>query len=141
MEILNEIYQELYDEGVFFYTGDYGLDGECDSVIVSDGSRYGIFLDIQKVRTPLRELMAISHEYGHFKTGSLYSLDADEVTRRRAENRADKAQIRRLIPQADYKAALAGGCRSVYELAEHFSVTEDFMRKAVTYYQTGRLSA
>lgn len=141
MEILQEIYEELYKDGVFFHTGDYGLDGECDSVIVSDGRHFGIFLDIEKVRTPILELMAVSHEWAHYRTGSLYPLDADEVTRRKAENRADKAQIQRLIPQADYKAALAGGCRSVWELAEYFNVTEDFMRKAVTYYQTGRLSA
>ncbi len=141
MEILNEIYNELYDEGVYFHTGDYGLDGECDSVIVSDGRHFGIFLDIEKVRTPLQEKMAVGHEYGHYRTGSLYPLDADEVTRRKAENRADKAQIQRLIPKSDYKAALDEGCRNTWELAEHFNVTEDFMRKVVTYYQTGRISA
>lgn len=141
MEILNEIYNELYDEGVFFHTGNYGLDGDCDSVIVSDGTHYGIFLDINKVRTPIREKMAVSHEYAHYRTGSLYLIDADEVTRRKAENRAEKAQILRLIPRDDLKAALADGCRSTWELAEYFNVTEDFMRRAVSYYQTGRIGA
>lgn len=137
MDRLNEIYQELYDDGVFFHAGNYNLDGGCDSVIVSDGTHYGIFLDIEKIRTPVQEKMAVSHEWGHYVTGSTYAMDASELVRRSSELRAEKAQIKRLIPKWELEQAVASGITELWELAEHFSVTEEFMEKAAFYYIHG----
>lgn len=141
MRVLREIYEELYNEGVYFHTGDYGLDGDCDSVIVSDGVHFGIFLDIQKCRTPIMEKMAVSHEWSHYRTGTLYSLDADETVIRKAEYRADKQQILRLVPKEEVDKAAQEGCRNVWEFAEHFNVPEDFMRRALSFYRDGIIPA
>lgn len=35
--------------------------------------------------------------------------------------------------------AMTGGCDSIFALAEHFGVNEDFMRKSVCYYTYGNL--
>lgn len=134
-DILTETYWELFDDGVFFHTGNYQLDGKCDSVIVSDGEHYGIFLDIGKVQTPMQEKMAVTHEWAHYRTGSTYSINADETVRKQAERRADKAQIRRLVPKADLAAAVADGRTEPWELAEIFGVPESFMCQAIQYYQ------
>lgn len=134
MEKLAELYHDLYDGGVLLYSGCYGLDGNCDAVIVSDGKEhYGLFLDVGKIHTFLQEKMAISHEWGHWVTGATYSLDADEITIRKQEARADRAQIRRLIPRSELQAAIDDH-RDFYELVELFGVTEAFMRKALECY-------
>lgn len=137
MEILTELYQELYEDGVFLHSGNYGLSGECDSVIVSDDhEHYGIFLDIEKIRTPIQEKMAVSHEWGHYTTGSLYAIDASDIVRAQAERRAEKAQIKKLIPKDELDAAVADGRTEPWELAELFGVPEDFMRKALHFYNS-----
>ena len=137
-DILTETYRELFDDGVFFHTGNYQLDGKCDSVIVSDGKHYGIYLDIGKVQTPMQEKMAVTHEWAHYRTGATYAIDADDVVRKQAERRADKAQIRRLVPEADLAAAVADGRTETWELAEFFDVPEPFMCQAIQYYQKQR---
>jgi len=45
-----------------------------------------------------------------------------------------------LIPVDDLDDAVAQGCTEVWELAERFGVTEDFVRKAVCYYVHGNLA-
>jgi hypothetical protein len=134
MNRLAEIYQELMDKGVLVKTGSYHLKGKCDSVCVSDGKHYGIFLDIEKVRTLAQELEAVSHEWAHIDTGALYTLDAPYHVRRKAEVKADRAQIRKVIPFADMDAAIRAGLHEWYELADYFGVSEVFVHKAYEYY-------
>ena len=61
--------------------------------------------------------------------------------RQRHENRADKWAISTLIPVEDLDEAVAQGCTEIWELAERFQVTEEFMRKTVCYYVHGNLAA
>ena len=84
--------------------------------------------------------MHLSHELGHCVTGSFYNIYAAIDYRRRHENRADKWAISTLIPVDDLDDAVAQGCTEVWELAERFGVTEDFIRKAVCYYVHGNLA-
>ena len=41
----------------------------------------------------------------------------------------------------DLDAAIAGGCTELWELAERFGVTEEFIKKAVCYYVHGNVAA
>lgn len=88
----------------------------------------------------VRERVHLSHELGHCVTGSFYNIYAAVDNRRRHENRADKWAIHQLIPVDLLDDAIAGGCTEVWELAEHFGVTEDFIRKAVCCYVHGNLA-
>lgn len=83
---------------------------------------------------------AIFHELGHCMTGSFYNgLVACDI-RQKHENRADRWAIEHLVPREQYDIALQNGCTELWNLAEYFGVTEDFMRKAVCWYTYGNLA-
>lgn len=89
----------------------------------------------------IQERVHLGHELGHCVTGSFYNRYAAVDCRQRHENRADKWAIQKLIPVDDLDDAVADGCTEVWELAERFQVTEEFIRKAVCYYVHGNLAA
>ena len=61
--------------------------------------------------------------------------------RQRHENKADKWAIQALVPVDALDAAIAGGCTELWELADLFDVTEDFIKKAVCYYVHGNVAS
>lgn len=87
-----------------------------------------------------QERVHLSHELGHCVTGSFYNRYAAVDYRQRHENAANKWAIQILIPVNDLDQAVAEGCTEVWELAERFGVTEDFVRKAVCLYVHGNLA-
>ena len=87
------------------------------------------------------ERVHLSHELGHCLTGSFYNIHAAVDCRQRHENRANKWAIQALIPVDDLDDAIACGCTEVWELAERFHVTEDFIRKTVCWYVHGNVAA
>ena len=89
----------------------------------------------------VQERVHLSHELGHCVTGSFYNIHAAVDCRQRHENKANKWAIQTLIPVDDLDQAIAEGCTEVWELAERFGVTEDFIRKAVCWYVHGNLAA
>ena len=82
----------------------------------------------------------LAHELGHCLTGSFYNRYAAQDRRGRAEHRADKWAVIHLIPRDELEKAMQEGYTEPWTLAEHFGVTEDFMRKALCWYQNGNLS-
>ena len=57
----------------------------------------------------------------------------------RCENRANKKQIQLLVTENELFDAFSDGCIEIWELADRFNVSEDFMRKVVHYYEFGNL--
>ena len=88
-----------------------------------------------------QERVHLGHELGHCVTGSFYNIHAAADCRQKHENKANKWAIRQLIPVDDLDEAIAGGCTEIWELAERFGVTEEFMRRAVCYYVHGNVAA
>lgn len=109
------------------------------SVMLPDGSCY-IGMDGSVRDGSIQERVHLSHELGHCVTGSFYNIHAAVDSRRRHENRADKWAVRQLIPVDALDDAVAEGCTELWELADRFQVTEDFIRKAVCYYVHGNLA-
>lgn len=101
---------------------------------------YAIAIDPWKMDTAEKEMVCLAHELGHCSTGSFYNCWATQDIRQKHENRADKWAIKKLIPEDELDHAVADGCTDIWSLAEHFNVTEDFMRKAVCWYTHGNLS-
>ena len=87
-----------------------------------------------------QERVHMIHEIGHCVTGSFYNRYAAIDSRQRHENRADKWAVKQLIPVEELDEAIADGHTEIWDLAEHFGVTEDFIRKAVCYYVHGNLA-
>ena len=89
----------------------------------------------------IQERVHLGHELGHCVTGSFYNIHAANDCRHRHENRADKWAVLQLIPVDDLDDAVAHGCTEVWELADRFGVTEEFVKKAVCLYVHGNMAA
>ena len=109
--------------------------------VMLEGGRCCVGLDRSVCDGATQERVHLSHELGHCVTGSFYNIYAAVECRQRHENRADKWAISTLIPVEDLDEAVAQGCTEIWELAERFQVTEEFMRKTVCYYVHGTLAA
>jgi len=131
---LTELYGELRDRGVFLSSGSYRLKGDCDSIVVCDGRRYGVFLDIDKIQTLVQEKEAVSHEWAHIVTGATYTFDASPAVQAKAERRAMVAQIKKLLPFEELRGAIINGYTTRFELSEYFMVSEDTVSEAIEYY-------
>lgn len=88
-----------------------------------------------------QERTHLSHELGHCVKGAFYNRYASRDVRQKHENRADKWAIQKLVPVQELDCAIAAGHTEIWDLAEHFGVTEEFMKKAVCWYVHGNLSA
>ena len=110
------------------------------SVMLDSGACY-VGLDPSVQDGGAQERVHLSHELGHCLTGSFYNRYAAVDCRQRHENRADKWAVTTLIPVDDLDDAVAQGCTEVWELAERFQVTEEFIKKAVCWYVHGNLAA
>lgn len=110
------------------------------SVMLEDGACF-IGMDESVRDGGVEERVHLSHELGHCATGSFYSIHTAVDSRQRHENRADKWAVTHVIPVDDLDEAVAQGCTEVWELAERFGVTEEFVRKAVCLYVHGNMAA
>ena len=99
-----------------------------------------IAIDPWKMSTVEQETVNMAHELGHCETGSFYNPYAKLDVRQRHEHRADKWAIEHLISVDELDQAVADGYGTFWELAEHFGVTEEFMRKTVCWYTHGNLA-
>lgn len=110
------------------------------SIMDENGKCY-IGIDESVIDGDALERVHMGHELGHCTTGSFYSIHTAVDSRQRHENRADKWAINNLIPIQELDEAVAEGCTEIWELAERFGVTEQFIKKAVCYYVHGNLAA
>lgn len=113
----------------------------CGSLAFKDdaGQCY-IGIDDSLVTTSDQERVHLAHEIGHCVRGAFYNRYSPFDLRQQQENRADRWAIRKLIPKSELDTAVARGYTELWELAEQFNVTEDFMRKAICFYEHGNLS-
>lgn len=109
------------------------------SLMLDDGSCF-IGIDESVQDGGAEECVHMGHELGHCVTGSFYNRHTRFDIRQRHENRADKWAIHYMIPVDDLDEAVADGCTEIWELAERFGVTEDFIRKAVCLYVHGNVA-
>lgn len=100
-----------------------------------------IGLDEAKISTTAELCTILMHDAGHFTSGAFYQPYSPFVLRGQAEYRADKAAILRYIPLEEILDCMCHGITELWEFAEHFGVTEDFMFKAVLYYKEQELAS
>lgn len=108
--------------------------------IMDDNGKCYIGIDESVMDGDALELVHIGHELGHCLTGSFYNRYTRFDVRQRHENRADKWAVRQIVPVDALDEAVADGCCEIWELAERFGVTEQFMKKAVCYYVHGNMA-
>lgn len=128
---------------LYIFAEEHGIDidwrpmqnAESASICMSCG-KCAIAVDPRKLRTVSDENVKLAHELGHCETGSFYNLYSPFDVQQKHENRADRWAIKKLIPKDELNNAVRHGNTELWELAELFDVTEDFMRKAVEYYKS-----
>lgn len=93
------------------------------------------FIGLDQRLSHAEERVCLAHELGHCETMSFYNFYSPLDIRAKHENRANGWAIKKLIPKRAFQNALRNGYRDIFSLAEYFEVTEDFMQKAVEFYQ------
>lgn len=94
-----------------------------------------IAVDPLKLTSRQQERQVLSHELGHCETGSFYNRFAACDIRKRHENRADKWSIKHLIPKEELDEAVSAGFCEVWELAEYFDVSCEYMARAIHWHK------
>lgn len=108
--------------------------------LMDEAGRCYIAIDPFRLLNTQDETMKLAHELGHCLTGSFYNRHATVDCRQKHENTADKWAVNQLITAEALDEAVAQGYTEIWELAEHFDVTEAFMRKAVCYHVHGNVA-
>lgn len=102
------------------------------SIMTDDGACY-IGIDDSQL-TGQDEKIRLAHELGHCETGAFYNRYSKLDLISKKEYKADKWAISRLIPKGDMKAAMIDGYVELWQLAEYFDVTEEYVKKAMWIY-------
>lgn len=131
MKKLDELYNHAEKRGIAVLSFDFE---RIKSLSVCEDGFYSIGIDPMQLETHADELSTLAHEVGHCETGSFYSIGNPHDLKARHEYRADRWAADFLCPKRRVISAIAGGECEVWQLAEHFSVTEDFMRRALSLY-------
>ena len=83
-----------------------------------------------------QEREALAHELGHCEYGGFYNRHSKYDIRAKAERRADKWAFAKLVPYGQLVQAVRHGVTEVWDLAELFDVSCEFMQRAIAYYKT-----
>lgn len=129
--VLNELYSEAECRriDVFYFPMQV-----VTAISAPLNSGYVIGIDVDKLQTIAHETVCLAHELGHCVTDSFYNINSDFDLVSRHEARADAWAFRRLMPRSELQKLLEVGFREVWEIAEYFDVTDEFVHKALVYY-------
>ncbi len=109
---------------------------ETSSVSVRTPSgRCYIGIDPFEIETTAEERVHIAHEIGHCETLAFYNAYSPLEVRGKQEKKADRWAALKLVPVRELTDALKNGIKEIWDLAEHFDVTEEFMLKAIEIYR------
>lgn len=142
MRDLTDIYRRFEDDGVFVFDRQLPFSSEQSKAVtirLLDGRTTGVFIDLGRIDTSAEEVVALLHEGGHCATGTTHSIASPFDLIEKHEYKADKWAVQDAVSSEELEAARKAGHREIYELAEYFNLTEDFMRKVVCWYDHGNL--
>ena len=77
-------------------------------------------------------LERIAHEMGHCMTDAFYEGYSPFEICAKEEKRADRWAVSKLVPFRSLCHAVKSGHRELWELADYFDVSEQFIEKAIT---------
>ena len=98
------------------------------SISAPVGKKCYIAIDKKPMKTR-EEKVCVAHEIGHCETLSFYNPNNSLDVKGRHEYRADRWSVHELIPIEEYIKAIEKGNTEIWQLAECFDVTEDFIVK------------
>lgn len=134
---MNKLFERAEEDGIVIVYCRLPMN---ESLCVQDEDGDIILMDRSLAKSARREKVHLAHEMGHSETGSFYNPYSPFDVRKKHENHADKWAIQELIPEEDLQRAVEHGHCEIWDLADYFDVTEDFMRKALCWYTYGNLA-
>lgn len=143
MENINNLQQWLHDRDVLLFDRQLPFSDErtkATTIHLTETDTWGVFMDSGRIKTAAEEKSVLLHECGHCATGATHAVCSPFDLVAKHEYRADKWAVKRALSADELDQAVAAGCTDLWSLAEHFGVTEDFMRKAVCWYTHGNLA-
>ena len=121
--------------GIDIESAPQGLPCGADAMIIQLISGFtAILLDESLLETEAQLIVAIIHELAHYLEGALYTVGAPPALIYKAECKAERRQIQMLLPFEELREAVISGYDTLYSLADHFNLTEEFIHDAVDYY-------
>ena len=133
METIDGLYDFAYKNNITIDR--YNIGGIDAMSVELGGNKYFIAINECKSFTYAELLAKLAHEFGHCERGALYNEKTPIFSRGRCENMADEWAIERLIPYDELYIESRSPYNRTWELAEHFSVTEELIKKAIRYYK------
>lgn len=107
---------------------------ECTAMAMPNGEdKYVVGMDPSVFENKKRERVVLAHELGHCESGAVYTRYQDKLHRAKAEYSATKWAVHKLIDRDEFISLLKKGYR-VWELAEEYDVTEDFIKEVYHFY-------
>lgn len=106
----------------------------------SGKDNYYIGIDPACITSSADEKVKLAHDIGHCITGSFYNRYSPLDLRSKHECTANVWAIKKLVPKDELIKVMRNGCEDVWELAEHFGVTDDFIQKALNFYESDLLN-
>lgn len=103
--------------------------------MLNDGLYCDNVIWIKENLTSAEKLSIVSEEIGHYKTSSGDILNQSILSNIKQESLARKWAYEKVIPIDEIKKAAANDIIEIYDLAEHFEVTEEFMRECLRHYK------
>lgn len=93
-------------------------------------------IGIRKGITTTEKTCILAEELGHFHTSSGNILDTTIVNNRKQECIARRWAFKYMISLSDLIDAHKAGCTTLYEVAEHLEITEEFLKEAAKAYES-----
>lgn len=128
---LNDLYQLAEKENVAVEC--FKL-GSVEALSLMQGENTYIAIDPFQLKSAADEKVKLAHDLGHCVQGAFYNQYSPVDIVERSEYKANKWAIEQLIPEDELRKACAEGETTIFELSEHFGVTEQFMRLACDFY-------
>ncbi len=142
MRELTDIYKWFEEKGIFVFDRQLPFSNEQSKAVtirLSDNCATGVFVDRGRIETAAEEAVTLLHEGGHCATGTTHSIVSPFDLIAKHEYKADKWAVRDAVSREELEAARRAGYQEIYELADFFNLTEDFMRKVICWYDHGNL--
>lgn len=129
---LNKLYDLTEKENIKVY--DWHIE-DCNGIYLNYDKINAIALNYDEFGTYIDEKCVLAEELGHYYCDATYSLYSDTTTISKKEFRAKKWSYNILIPFEELKTAVLSGLENIYELAEYFEVTVEYMQNAINFYK------
>ena len=95
-----------------------------------------IIINPELVKTERERKECMVHELGHNIKNAFYNISSTLETRERQEERATRWAVHTLIPAEELKKALKKGYTEIWQLAEYFDVSGEFIVDAIRVHKT-----